>query len=231
MPIVNTHPVTSPMNAAAGPTYREVGENTLSKDDFMKIFLAQMKMQDPMKPYDSSSMLQQMSQFTSLSATEELKKTIEGLNLSLGKSQELSAVGLVGKQVQIPSQVSPLIAGKGLSGSVIVPADATNVTITIKDKTTGAVVKTIDKGASGSGVLDFQWDGKDADGNDLPADYYSISANATINGQQTTLITAGTFTVESVTMDRNSGNVYLNLEGIDGKSYGGVLMDDILKIL
>lgn len=230
MAIVNTAPVTVPMTQDEKPKFREVGENTLTKDDFMKIFLKQMQMQDPMKPYDSSSMLQQMSQFTSLSATEELEKTIKGLNLSLGKSQELSAASLVGKQVQVPSDVSPLIKDKGLNGCVVVPAEATDVVIQIKDKNSGEVVATLDQGPQSKGIVDFRWDGNDANGNPMPLDNYTIAASATINGQSTKLETAGSFEVQSVSLDQNTGDVYLNLMGANAKTYTAT-MDEIVKIL
>lgn len=204
---------------------RQGGKKDLSKDDFMTIFLTQMRMQSPLKPYDSAQMLQQMSMLTSLTSTEELQRTIQGLNLSIAKSQVMSASQLIGKRVQIPSGVSPLVAGHGLSGSVILPGSVSNVTITIKDKD-GKVVKTIEKGESGSGVLDFDWDGKDADGNEMKADYYKISATATMDGKQVDLHTAGTFTIGSVAMNPETGAVIMNVDGL-----GGVDMGEIIKIL
>lgn len=204
---------------------RQGGKKDLSKDDFMTIFLTQMRMQSPLKPYDSAQMLQQMSMLTSLTSTEELQRTIQGLNLSIAKSQVMSASQLIGKRVQIPSGVSPLVAGHGLSGSVILPGSVSNVTITIKDKD-GKVVKTIEKGESSSGVLDFDWDGKDADGNEMKADYYKISATATMDGKQVDLHTAGTFTIGSVAMNPETGAVIMNVDGL-----GGVDMGEIIKIL
>lgn len=204
---------------------RQGGKKDLSKDDFMTIFLTQMRMQSPLKPFDSAQMLQQMSMLTSLTSTEELQRTIQGLNLSIAKSQVMSASQLIGKRVQIPSGVSPLVAGHGLSGSVILPGDVSDVTITIKDES-GKVVKTINKGKSGSGVLDFDWDGKDADGNEMKADYYKISATATIDGKQVDLHTAGTFTIGSVAMNPETGAVIMNVDGL-----GGVDMGEIIKIL
>lgn len=208
-----------------GNNDRQGGKKDLSKDDFMTIFLTQMRMQSPLKPYDSAQMLQQMSMLTSLTASEELQKTIHGLGINIAKSQVMSASQLIGKKVQIPAGVSPLVKGEGLSGSVILPADVSKVTITIKDKD-GKVVKTIDKGASGSGVLDFDWDGKDAEGNELNPDFYKISAEATIDGKQIQLHTAGTFKVGSVAMNPANGAVILNVDGL-----GGVDMGEIIKIL
>lgn len=196
-----------------------------TKDDFMKIFLKQMQMQSPLKPYDSSAMLQQMSQLTSLSATENLDKTIKGLNESIGKSQVVTASQIIGRKVQVVNNVSPLVKGEGLSGSVLVPAAANDITITIKDSH-DRIVKTISKSAAGSGVVDFSWDGLDGNNVEMNPDFYKISATATINGKQTGLMTAGTFKVGSVAMNPSDNSVILNVDGL-----GGIGMGDIIKII
>ena len=152
-------------NPGAGmPQERRVGDQQLTKDDFLKLMLTQMRNQDPFKPYDSTAMLQNMSQISQMSATDELKKTIQTLSTSIGRSQMVGTTQLVGHNVQVLSKVAPLVAGKGLGGSVILPKAAESVTIEIKDPQ-GQVVKTIDKVATVRGVLDFDWDGKDNDGN------------------------------------------------------------------
>ncbi len=206
------------------PQERRVGEQQLSKDDFLKLMLAQMKNQDPFKPYDSGAMLQNMSQISQMSATDELKKTIQTLSTSIGRSQMVGTTQLVGHKVQVLSKVAPLVAGKGLSGSVILPKGAEDVTIEIKDPQ-GKVVKTITKGATSRGVLDFDWDGK-VDDKELPADFYTISGTATIDGAKTSLMSAGTFTVGSVALDQSTNTTILNVDGL-----GGLTLDDILKVL
>ncbi len=52
----------------------KVGGKALTQDDFMKLFLAQMRTQIHTEAIDSGEMMQQMSQLTSLSATQELEK-------------------------------------------------------------------------------------------------------------------------------------------------------------
>jgi flagellar basal-body rod modification protein FlgD len=202
-----------------------VAKKELSKDDFLKIFLTQMKAQNPLKPYDSTAMLQQMGQLTSLTATEELQGSIRNLNLTIGKSEILSASQLVGRKVQLLSDKSPLVAGEGLHGSTIVPSTASNVVITIRDAQ-GGIVKTIEKGVSEAGVLDFDWDGKGPDGKEMKPDFYQISAKAKIDGKEVDLKTAGTFKVNSVAMNPMTGSVFVNVDGL-----GGVDMSYILKII
>lgn len=206
------------------PTTRVSGK-ALSQNDFMRLFLTQMKTQSPLKPFDSSDMMQQMSQLTSLSATQELEKTIKLMNANLGRSQVLSATQLIGKRVAVASDKSPLVDKEGLSGSVVVPGNASEITIEIKDSN-NKLVKTIKLPGSSAGIVDFHWDGLDGDNKPMPPDFYNISAKATINGEPKDIYTAGIFKVNSVTMDRQTSAVILNVDGL-----GGMDMGDIIKIL
>jgi len=198
---------------------------SMTQEDFMKIFLTQMKTQDPTKPLNSSDMLQQMSQMTNLSATKDLEKTIKLLNSNMGNSQVLQATQMIGKKVSVASETSPLNQKDGLGGSVVLPAKATDITVEIRDKE-DKLIKTIKLEDSGSGLVDFHWDGKDAEGNMQSDEYYKISAKANINGETQDLYTAGMFNVNSVTLDRQSNSLILNVDGL-----GGIRMGDIIKIL
>ncbi|MEO8400427.1 MAG: FlgD immunoglobulin-like domain containing protein [Gammaproteobacteria bacterium] len=202
----------------------------LSPDDFIKLFLAQMKNQNPMHPSDSSAILQQMAEISTISASKDMQNTLNALsksvNTTLGNSQVLEATQLIGKKVQIPSAIAPLVAEEGLSGSVFLPAPATSVSVTIKDAT-GATVRTIECPASPTGgLLDFKWDGKNSDGKQLNPDFYNISATAMIGGKSIPVHTAGAFTVKSVALNQKTGGVILNVDGL-----GGTDMGDIIKIL
>jgi flagellar basal-body rod modification protein FlgD len=210
----------------SGDMKRTRDRTKLSPDDFMTLMIAELKTQNPMKPYDNTAMLQNMAQITSLKATEDLQGSIKNLDANMGKSQVLSASQLVGRKANFPSEVSPLIAGDGLSGSVVVPEQASDVTITIKDLN-GKEVKTIHKGASESGVVDFSWDGSiEGQTEKMEPGMYQISATATINGQQTQTITAGTFKITSVALNPRNNEVILNVDGL-----GGMKMNEMLKIL
>lgn len=208
------------------PRERGPGQrNALDQQDFMKLFTAQLRAQNPSKPLDTAAMMQQMSQLASLSATEALEKSVKSLNENLNKSQIMGATQAIGKTVQIPSKVSPLVKGEGLNGSAIVPQPASAVTITIKDDNNN-VVKTIEKPGSGAGVVDFEWDGKDDSGKELEPKFYHISATATIAGNPVEIPTAGNFKVKSVALNKTTGEIIFNVDGL-----GGVEMSHIVKIL
>lgn len=69
--------------AAAGPS--KAPDNTLGKDAFLKLLVAQLKFQDPLKPTDAQSFMAQTAQFTQVEKLEELSKAIS-------KSAQVSAL-------------------------------------------------------------------------------------------------------------------------------------------
>lgn len=197
----------------------------LNQDGFMKLLLAQLRLQSPTSPFDSSTMMQQISQLTSLSSTQTLEKTVNKLSESMGTSQILEASRLVGQHVQIPSETCPLVSGEGLKAAVVVPKGVDKIEVSIRD-IHDKLIKTIQLDAPSDGVLDFSWDGLDDANNSMPAGFYKVSANAALNGKNTLLPIAGTFKVNSVALDKGDKGVILNVDGL-----GGVSMKDIIKIL
>ena len=75
--------------------------SSLDKDAFLRLFVEQLKNQDPMNPQDSSEFMSQMAQFSML---EQLTNLNEGMD-QLKQSQEMTeAVELLGRQVKVQTE-------------------------------------------------------------------------------------------------------------------------------
>ena len=70
--------------------------SVLDKDDFLKLFVAQMQYQDPTKPMDNSAMMGQMASFSTLEQMANMAKSQAQVNATLAQGQ---AIGLIGKTV------------------------------------------------------------------------------------------------------------------------------------
>ncbi len=68
----------------------------LGKDDFLKLFIAQMQHQDPTKPMDDAAMMGQMAQFSTLEQMSNMAAVNEAVAVTLVQSQ---SIGLIGKTV------------------------------------------------------------------------------------------------------------------------------------
>lgn len=69
--------------------------------DFLRILVAQLNNQDPLKPMDNQEFVTQLAQFTSLQQTQELNDKLGSL-LSIQASTQ--SIGLLGKTVDIQTE-------------------------------------------------------------------------------------------------------------------------------
>ena len=92
--MTTTTSITSTGSPAAGTQ----ADNTksLGKDDFLKLFVAQLQHQDPMNPMQDGDFMGQMAQFSTLEQTTNIAKANETMATNLGMSQ---ALGLLGRTV------------------------------------------------------------------------------------------------------------------------------------
>ena len=103
-PIASSSPVAAPAPSTVG---QAAG---LGKQDFLKLLMAQLQHQDPMKPMDDTAMIAQMAQFSALEATQQLNATIQQ---SANVSAVSQAGALIGKYIQ-----SNLADGTNSTGAV-----------------------------------------------------------------------------------------------------------------
>jgi len=78
-------------------------------EDFLRLLLAQLTQQDPLKPMDNTAFLAQMAQFTTLQQTQVLNQQVSQLLLTDMSNQ---AIGLLGRTVSLVSN------GQTVSGRV-----------------------------------------------------------------------------------------------------------------
>ena len=84
----------SAANSSAATT---TGQKSLGKDDFLKLLIAQMRNQDPMKPMDDTQTIAQMAQFSALEAMQNLNRTMQQNN---NVQTIFQAGAMIGKYVQ-----------------------------------------------------------------------------------------------------------------------------------
>lgn len=197
-------------------------EESLGQADFLRLMTEQLQHQDPLKPMENSAFLGQLAQFSTVQGIQDLNTQVQGFSTSLGNDQVLRGAALVGRQVLVPSSKMALGADGGVSGAVAAPG-AGNVTFTITDAN-GQKVHDFTVAATKAGEVAFNWDGKDALGNRLPAGSYGVTAShAGSDGTNTKVDTYVKGTVDSVTV--GTDGLYLDLPGL-----GTVPLDYVLRV-
>jgi flagellar basal-body rod modification protein FlgD len=82
---------TSPLTQAASGKNAELG-----KDQFLKLFVAQLQHQDPMNPMEDGDFMGQMASFSTLEQVTNMASANEAIAANLHLSQ---SVGLIGRTV------------------------------------------------------------------------------------------------------------------------------------
>lgn len=106
----------------------------LSKDDFFKLFLSQLKNQDPTSPMDDKDFLNQMAQFTMIDTLQQVQKSLGGTQLAQASAligdhvigtdtSGLPATGTVDRIVQDSTGIMLVLEG----GALVDPASVTQV--------------------------------------------------------------------------------------------------------
>ena len=94
----------------------QVEKEETDQDMFLKLMLAQLENQDPLKPQDGTEFLSQMAQFSTVEGIGNLNKGIDELNGLYRSNQALQATALVGRDVLVSGNVGYLGATNTLSG-------------------------------------------------------------------------------------------------------------------
>ncbi|MFT6275207.1 MAG: flagellar basal-body rod modification protein FlgD [Halioglobus sp.] len=188
------------------------GSNELGQEDFMRLMVAQLENQDPTKPMDNFEFLSQIAQFGTVDGIQGLKSEFSDISSVLYANQALDAAGLIGNKVVTDSNLGVLTEGETLSATIDLPQSAASVTLYIQNMA-GRVVHSQPMGSATAGELKVDWNGIDDEGNPALPGQYRVSAEAVIGGQNQGVSAFTHGLVESVSSDRATGGVVLNLAG------------------
>ncbi len=198
---------------------REMGQ-----EDFLRLMVAQMKNQDPTKPLDPNEYLSQLTQFTNLQGIQDLNQTVSGLAQPLQSIQTLQASSLVGRSVIVEGNQAYLPEQGTVRGSVPVPGLVEDLSVGVYNSS-GQLLRQIPLGNRGTGDVAFTWDGRDANGVQLPADVYTLRPQGRVAGELQGFGLELQAQVQSVSLNAGGADMTLNLTGLGNRS-----IDDIKEI-
>ncbi len=197
----------------------------LNKDDFLNLFVAQLKNQDPLNPTNSDQLLSQLSSITQVEQSYNQNANLTALLTAQNNSAAMSAAGLIGATVQANGNAVSFDGSTPTTMQFNLSTAANSATVTIADST-GKTVATTTTGALAAGIQTLSWGGTDSSGNKLPAGTYTFSVNATTAGGSvvpSTTYTTGTVSGVSysgATPTLTIGSATVNLADIIGVTGG-----------
>jgi flagellar basal-body rod modification protein FlgD len=159
-----------------------LGSSSLGEGAFLKLLVAQISHQDPLKPMDDTAFVAQLAQFSSLEQSISTNSKLDFLALQQRGVANTEMAALVGKSVTVTGDKVTL-DGSNLAVPVnfTLGGAAATVAVTIKDSN-GNTVRTMQLGAEQAGLVKVTWDGKDNNGTSQPAGTYTVSIEAKSDG-------------------------------------------------
>jgi flagellar basal-body rod modification protein FlgD len=195
---------------------------TLGGTNFLTLMLAQLKNQDPTSTVDSNRFLNQLASLSTVQGITQLNTSFASLSSSLVSSQATQASSLLGHQALVSSKTATLAAGGTVTGAAQIPQTTSQAVVNISDSS-GALVRQINLGAQSTGLANFSWDGKLADGSQAAAGQYTLSAQyAGATSGSTAATTYVNGTVQSVTMGAGTTGLTLNVSGLGSVPFANV---------
>lgn len=197
-------------------------KNTLGKDDFMKLFIAQMQTQDPLNPQDATQMSAQMAQFNSLEQMMNLNKTMENLLKGQATDRAVSMVNYVGKEVDVGNGLLKWDKNKLTKSTFEIGQPLANATVEVRDGS-GLVVSQEDLGNLMPGEHNVKWSGKMKDGNIANPGVYNFSIiGKTTDGQDVAVPIKTKVKVTGIDLQSEGGSFFTEVGKIEIKDIASV---------
>jgi flagellar basal-body rod modification protein FlgD len=162
--------------------------NTMvSKDDFLKILVSQLKYQDPLEPMKADQFLTQLSQLTQVEQLQNISDSLASMKTASETGNMMQWINTIGRKVNVDSTT----LSKGDQVYLTPSGDYDQVVLTLTSQTDGSTNKvTFNKGDA----LAYTYDG---------TDIVTMSATATKNNKSVACTTSAYRVVAGI--DTSSG--------------------------
>jgi len=203
---METGMISATSGANTAGTTAKTPSNTIDKNGFLNLLVAQLKNQDPTSAgNDPNAMVQQLTSFPSLGQAQQTNTLLTGPQSQTWGHFQAQAASLVGKNVKVSG--SGFNLKDGAASMNLAMGAAADVTVTVKDAK-GNVVAKLPQGRMNSGLNTVAWNGRDSYGNLMPDGTYKVDVIATgDDGKAVPTQTSLTMKVDGVNF--NNGGIYL----------------------
>jgi flagellar basal-body rod modification protein FlgD len=124
----------SVLNTTVNPgqaTAASSGNKSLGKDEFLRLFVTQLRAQNPLNPMDATGFTAQLAQFSSLEQLTNLGTQMGQLVQFQGSLQNTLTAGLIGKRISTVDGASGIIQSVlfGQNGTSVVLDTGATITL------------------------------------------------------------------------------------------------------
>ncbi len=148
-------------------------KSSMDQDTFLTILVAQLTHQDPLNPMEDTQMTSQLAEFSSLEQLTNINDGIQSLGNSMQQSDMLSAVSFIGREVKAEGYKISMEEGNPSTIYYGFGEPVSKIMMNIYDSE-GAIIRTIELGSKQAGSYQYEWDGKNEGGDDMPDGQYGV---------------------------------------------------------
>jgi len=166
--------VTAQQSSSGNSSLLSQSEDILGKEDFLKLFITQLKHQDPLSPMGSEALVAQLAQFSSLEQLQNMNESLQQFTSTNAYTSQIMAATFVGKTVSAYGNVVHLDAEGSAEVRYRLSDNADRLTATVFNAG-GQEVRKLEQSDVSEGDGSLVWDGKDALGKRMPSGVYTLS--------------------------------------------------------
>ena len=190
----------------------KVTDEQMGQQQFLTLFTAQLKMQNPLDPVKNEAFVAQLAQFSSLEANISMKQSLDTMVTAMGSDRVMASASLIGKSVAVPDAAVQVTNGVGGQGVIPLPTGAAGLQVNVTDAS-GNVVRELIYPAQPVGDFSVNWDGTDCAGYVVPDGSYRFSAAGVVGGQTVGLSVNAVAKVMAVRTNSADNSLLLEFEG------------------
>jgi len=168
---------TSSVTGAAATSIAPAGALTGSKDEFLKLFMAQLEHQDPLSPQDGAGMVAQLAQFSSVEQATQTNQRLADLTAQQSSEASASMSSLIGRDCTAAASGFQLDRGGSVPPIQLTSTSAMNGASVVISDASGAEIRRIAIPA-GAKSTQISWDGNTAAGAPAAPGSYNLSIDA-----------------------------------------------------
>jgi flagellar basal-body rod modification protein FlgD len=195
--------VSSTLTQSSATTTSGNSKKTLSQEDFLNLFVTQMRYQNPLEPMDNYQMASQMAQMTSVESLKSIYEAVEKLAANQTSWSNFQASGLIGKKVEYQGNGLTLEQG-AVSEAYYQLASPGKALLQVYDGAGNLVWKS-EAGFKDGAKQKFEWNGRNQQGVQLPNGPYFLQVSAVDEkGSAISVTTRGVGTVSGVSLENGT---------------------------
>ena len=188
-------------------------EEDLDRTAFLTLFTTQLKNQNPLDPMDNEAFVSQLAQFSSLEAMTGVRTSVENMAADSKSEKFLLGSSLLGKRIERVGSLATRVEGETVTTSGQLMTEAESGVFNVYDAKTSELVYSKELTNLAAGDIDFDWDGSNQKGEQMPGGQYKYELTIERNGVPSVVPLINKQLITAVSWDQTLEELKVEVEG------------------